>query len=52
MYVETRYTAEEAAKKGDEALKNSNAVAGSKIMGVQVTKLFHCIHLLHKVTFL
>ena len=36
MYVETRYTAEEAAKKGDEALKNSNAVAGSKIMGLQV----------------
>ena len=36
MYAETRYTAEEASKWGDDALKKSNAVAGSKIMGLQV----------------
>ena len=36
LYAETRYTADEAAKWGDDALKKSNAVAGTKIMGLQV----------------
>ena len=36
LYAETRYRADEASKRGDEALMRSNAAAGAKIAGLQV----------------